>query len=175
MPSSPASFSTASRITPFGRTPSDQRDGGVFGADELRRGDVVDRALHLARAFLDHHAALVRVGEFIADERAVFVMLVRGGREDVAGHAGHRARRDAALGVLEAQIGLVVVAAGGVRAVALPLPLGRNQLAAVNLDVEVELVGINARRSFGDEQIGQDQAGALVFVAEVEQLRNRLE
>ena len=102
----------------FGRTPSDQRDGRVFGTDEFRRGDVVDRSLHFAAAFLDHHAAHVRVGEFIADERAVFVVLVRGGGEDVTGNAGHRARRDAALGVLETQIGLVVVAAGGVCAVA---------------------------------------------------------
>ena len=51
----------------------------------------------------------------------------------------------------------------------------QNQFAAVDLDVEIQVVGINARGSFGDEQVGQDQAGALVFVAEVEQLRNRLE
>ena len=156
----------------LGRTPADQRHGGVFRTDELRRGDVVDRGLHLAAAFLDHHAALVRVGEFIADERAVFVVLVGGGGEDVTGHAGHRARRDAALGVLEAQVGVVVVAAGGVRAVA--VAVRQNQLAAIDLHVEVEVVRINARGAFGDEQVGQDQAGALVFVAEVEQLRDRL-
>src|ERR1700674_3103536 len=62
-----------------GRSPPDQRDGGVFRADEFWRSDVVDRSLHLASAFLDHHPAFVRVGEFIADNRAVFVVLVGGG------------------------------------------------------------------------------------------------
>ena len=130
--------------------------------------------LHFSRPFLDHHAAFVRVGELIADERAVFVVFIRGGGEDVAGNTGHRARRDAALGVLETQIGLVVVtAADAVRAVA--VAVRQNQLAAIDLHVEVELVRINARCSFGNEQVGENQAGALVFVAEVEQLRNRLE
>src|SRR6266550_4517762 len=90
-----------------GRTPPDQRNGGVFGTEEFRRGDVVDRSPHLAAAFLDHHPALVRVGEFVTDQRAVFVVFVRGGDEEVTGGAGDRARRDAALGVLEAQVSLV--------------------------------------------------------------------
>src|SRR5438477_5061578 len=91
-----------------GRTPPDQRDGRVFGAEKLRRGDIVDRSLHFAATFLDHHTALVRVREFIADERAVFVVLVRGSDEDVTRDAGHRARGNAALGILEAQISLIV-------------------------------------------------------------------
>src|SRR5437764_4989938 len=63
--------------------PTNQRDGSVFGADEFRRGDVVDGCLHLAAAFFDHHPPLVRVSELIADDRAVFVVLVSGRGEDV--------------------------------------------------------------------------------------------
>src|SRR2546428_1997953 len=48
-----------------GRTPPDQRNGGVFRPEELWRGDGGDRALHFASAVLDHHAGPVRVGEFI--------------------------------------------------------------------------------------------------------------
>src|SRR5207253_11056496 len=96
-------------------TPPYQRDGGVFGAEKFRRGDVVDRSLHFAAAFLDHHPALVRVGEFITDQCAVFVVLVGGGSKDVTGNAGNRARGDAALGVFEAQVSLVVVAARRIR------------------------------------------------------------
>src|SRR5881394_4421423 len=76
----------------LGRTPADQRDSGVLGTEKLWRGDVVDRSLHFAPTFLDHHPALVRVGEFIADDRAIFVVLVRGRGEDVTGNAGHGAR-----------------------------------------------------------------------------------
>src|ERR1700682_4613713 len=94
----------------LGRTPADQRDRGVLGPEKFWRSDVVDGSLHFPAAFLDHHPPLVRVGEFVADDRAVFVVLVGGGGEDVTGDTGHRARRDAALGVLEAQVGLVVVA-----------------------------------------------------------------
>src|SRR5438067_2279840 len=95
----------------LGRAPADENDGGVLGTEKFWRGDVVDRRLHFAAAFLDHHPALVRVGEFIADDRAIFVVFVRGGGEDVAGHAGDSAWRNAALGVLETQVGLVVVTA----------------------------------------------------------------
>ena len=117
---------------------------------------------------------LLRVGEFVADERAVFVVLVGRGGKDVPGHTRHGARRDAALGVLETQIGLIVVTA----ARRLPLPssiaVRQNQFAAVDLHVEVQIVRIDARCSFGDQQVGEDQAGTLIFVAEVEQLRDRL-
>src|SRR5438552_9951874 len=61
-----------------GRTPPDQCNSSVFGSEKFWRGDVVDRALHFTGAFFHHHPALVRVGKFIADERAVFVVLVRG-------------------------------------------------------------------------------------------------
>src|SRR6476659_2544097 len=72
----------------LGRTPADQGNRGVFRAEKFRRRDIVDRRLHFATAFLDHNPALVRVGEFIADDRAVFVVLVGGGGEDVARDAG---------------------------------------------------------------------------------------
>src|SRR5438046_1794655 len=67
----------------LGRTPADQGDGSVLGSEKFWRSDVVDRSLHFAATFLDHHPALVRVGELIADDRAVFVVLIRGGSENV--------------------------------------------------------------------------------------------
>src|SRR5436190_20363404 len=76
----------------LGRTPANQSDGGILGPEKFWRGDVVDRRQHFAAAFLDHHSALVRIGELIADDRAVFVVLVRGGGEDVTGNARHSAR-----------------------------------------------------------------------------------
>src|SRR4051794_12855255 len=45
------------------RTPADQCDGGVFRPKKFGRRDVVNRSLHFAAAFLDHHPALVRVGK----------------------------------------------------------------------------------------------------------------
>src|SRR5256714_10175896 len=78
----------------LGRAPADESDSGILGTEKLWRGDIVDRSLHFAAAFLDHHPALVRGGEFVADNRAVFVVLVgrRGG--DVARDARDPARWD---------------------------------------------------------------------------------
>ena len=73
------SFSTASRITPSVEPqPTRVTADGVLGTGKFWRSDVVDRSLHFAAAFLDHHPALVRVGKLIADDRSVLVMLVRG-------------------------------------------------------------------------------------------------
>ena len=81
MPSSAASFSTASRITPWVE-PQPTSVTAAFsgpnsrGGNELRQG-----GLHLAPALLDHHPPLVRVGELVADQRAVLIVLV-GGRDE---------------------------------------------------------------------------------------------
>src|SRR5437764_14530062 len=45
----------------LGGTPADESDGGVFGPEKFLRGDVVDRSLHFAAAFLGCHSALVGV------------------------------------------------------------------------------------------------------------------
>src|SRR6184192_3711235 len=84
-----------------GRAPTHQRDIGVLRTKELRRRDVLDRALHFAGAFLYHHPPFLRVGEFIADKRAVFIVLVGGGGKNVTGYARYGTRRNSARGVLE--------------------------------------------------------------------------
>ena len=48
---------------------------------------------------------LTGVGVLVADQHAVFVVLVAGDDVGVAGHAGNGARRDAALGDLVALVG----------------------------------------------------------------------
>src|SRR5438067_137171 len=62
---------------------------------------------------LSLHDALpiLRIGEFITDERAVFIVLVGRCGKNVTGHSRHRARRNSARRVLVTQIRLVVVAA----------------------------------------------------------------
>src|SRR6266487_1800619 len=155
-----------------GRAPTHQRDIGILRTNEFRRRDVFDRALHFAGAFLHHHPPFLRIGEFITDERAVFVVFVGRGGKNVTEHSRHRARRNSARRVLVTQIRLVVVAAGGIRAVS--VAVRQNQFTPVDLHLEVQIIGIDARGSFGNQQIGQDQTGTLVFVAEVEQLWNRV-
>src|SRR5205814_10587164 len=107
-----------------------------------------------------------------ADERAVLIVLVGRGGKNVAGHSRHRARRNSARRVLVTQIRLVVVAGGGIRAVS--VAIRQNQFDAVDLHRKVQIIRIDARGSFGNQQIGQDQTGTLVFVAEVKQLRDGL-
>src|SRR5439155_2272950 len=110
--------------------------------------------------------------EFITDERAVFIVLVGRSGKNVTGHSRDRARRNSTRSVLVTQICLVVVAAGGIRAVS--VAVRQNQFAAVDPHSEIQIIRIDARGSFGDQQIGQDQTRTLVFVAEVEQLRYRV-
>src|SRR2546430_9693201 len=43
----------------LGRTPADESDSGVLGTEKFWRSNVVDRRLHFASAFLDHHLTLV--------------------------------------------------------------------------------------------------------------------
>ena len=95
-------FLEASRITPSVEPHPTSVTSASSGPMSLG-GTMSVMPLHFAAAFLDHHAADVRIGEFVADERAVFIVFVRRRGEDVTGNAGHGARGDAALGVLETQ------------------------------------------------------------------------
>src|SRR5262249_51144806 len=97
--------------------PTHQRDIGLLWTNEFRRRDVLDRALHFAGALLHHHPPLLRIGEFIADKCAVFIMLVGRGSKNVTWHSRHRARRNSARRVLVTQIRLVVIPAGWIRSV----------------------------------------------------------
>src|SRR4029077_11863540 len=109
----------------------------------------------------------------ITDERAILIVLVGRGGKNVSGHSRHRAGRNSTRSVLVTQIRLVVVAAGGIRTVS--VAVRQNQFAPVDLHREIQIIGIDARGSFGNQQIGQDQTRTLVLVTEIEQLRNRLE
>jgi len=121
----------------------------------------------------------LRIGEFITDERAVFIVFVgRSSKIMVPGTPG-TARGEIPLGVFfETQISLVVVAASWIRArlrqgsggQAVAVAVRQNQFAAIDLHCEVQIIRIDARSSFGNQKIGQNQTGTLVFVAEVEQL-----
>src|SRR4029077_20287810 len=111
----------------------------------------------------------------------VFIVLVGRGGKNVTRHGGHGARRNSARSVFVTQIRLVVVTAAGgdaaasiIRSISVSIVVRQNQFAPVDLHVEVEIIGIDARGSFGNQEIGQDQTGTLILVAEVEQLRDRL-
>ena len=78
------------------------------GPDQFGRRDRGFDSGNLALALLHHVAALDGVGELVADEHAVFHVLVGGDGVGVARHAGNGARRDAAFGE---QIALVAIRA----------------------------------------------------------------
>ena len=78
---------------------------------------------------------------------------------NVAFQAGQSARRDSALGV---EVALVAVGRGGFG----------DELAAVDRGVQVDVVGIDAKGTLGDEQVGQHDARALALVHQVEDLRH---
>src|SRR5262249_36735280 len=157
-----------------------QGDISLLRTNKFRRRDVLDRTLHFSGAFLHHHPALLRIGEFITNERAVFIVLVGRRGENVTGQSRYRARRNSARRVLVTQFRFAVVTAGGIRggdgaaAIIRTIAVRQNQFAPVDLHLEVQIIRIDARGSFGDQQIGQDQTGTLVFVTEIEQLRNRV-
>jgi hypothetical protein len=81
-------FLDRSRITPSVE-PQPTRVGRRFRADEFGGAISVTAAFILRPAFLDHHTPDVRVGEFVADKGAVFVVFVRRRSEDVTENAGH--------------------------------------------------------------------------------------
>src|SRR5205823_14716471 len=115
------------------------------------------------------------------DKRAVFIVLVGRGGKNVTGHSGHGPRRNSAGSVFVTQIRLVVVTARRIRGdgaaaviCTVSTVVRQNRFAPVDLHFEVEIIRIDARGSFGNQEIGQDETGTLILVAEVEQLRDRL-
>src|SRR6185312_6704460 len=82
----------------------------------------------------------------------------------MAGHAGNDAGRNAALGDFVSLVRLVF--AGAVRG---------DELAAVDGGIEVEFLWIDAETAFGEEQVAEDDSGALEAVDDVEDLGNQLE
>ena len=76
----------------FGGAPSDQRDLGVRRSGEAGRLEQRQDPVHLASSPLHDRLPLARVGELVADEHAVLVVLVGGDDVRVLGCARHRAR-----------------------------------------------------------------------------------
>ena len=87
---------------PFGRAPAHQRHLRVLGAPTASAASSSGRIdFHLAHALFMHRLALVRVGVLVADQHAVFIMIVGGDDMLEARRARQRARRDAAVGELD--------------------------------------------------------------------------
>ncbi len=80
-----------------------------------------------------------------------------------AGDAGDRARRDAALGDLVAQVLLVRIA------------VGRDEFATIDVWFEVEQLGLYAESPLGEQKIAQHNSRTLELVGEIEHLRHQRE
>src|SRR5882762_6336868 len=78
----------------FGGAPANERDIGVARTHELWRRHRGFDALNLALALFHHFAAFHRIGELVADEYSVLLMLVGGNGVSVTGDARDGARRD---------------------------------------------------------------------------------
>ena len=143
----------ASLMTPWVEPPADQGDLRVRGSFEPRGGDLRGHAGKLAGALLDHLAADVGVGELVADQHAVLVVLVGGDHMGVAREPRYGAGRNAAVGVLVTLVAAPLAGAGvGQRPVAPGGALG-DQRAAVDLRAERDGVRIDTEGPFGDEQV----------------------
>ena len=114
---------------PVGRAPADQCDVRVGRTLELRRWDRGRNAIHLAHALFHHGAALDGVRVFVADQHAVFIVLVARDSMSMAGHTGNGARGNSALGDFVSLVGFVF-----------PRSIRSDQFAAIDGWMEVELL-----------------------------------
>ena len=121
--------------------------------------------VHLAHALFHHGAALGGVGVLVADQHAVFIVLVAGDDVGVAGHAGNGARGDAALGDLVALVRL-----RGRRSPFEVISSPRSMCGWKSSSF-----GIDAEPAFGEQQIAEHDAGTLEAVGDVEDLRDQRE
>ena len=112
-----------------------------------------------------HRPAFGRVREFVADQHTVFVVLIRRCRMRMAWHARDRARRDAAFGDFVALVTIL-----SIRRIS-----GNDHLAPIDFRIEVELFGINRGPAFREQQIAENDPGALETVGKVVHFRNESE
>src|SRR6185437_8718478 len=110
-----------------------------------------------------HGATFGSVGEHVADEYTVFIVLVARYGVGKARNAGDGTRRDSAFGDLVAFVGLVLGAVRG------------DELAAVDRWSKVEFLGIDAETAFSQQQIAEHDSRALELVRYVEDFGNELE
>src|SRR5712691_2290055 len=155
----------------FRGTPADQCNIGFARPPQHRRRNGSLNADDFAHALFHHRASLDRIGEFVANQYAVFHVFVGGGGVDVAGNAGDSARGNAALGN---SIAFVIPVRGhcSLRSVAVG---GGDEFSAIDWRAEIEIVWMYAESAFRQQQIAKHQARALEPVGEVENLRDELE
>ena len=103
---------------------------------------------------------LPRVGVLVADQHAIFIVLVARDHVGVAGNAGNGARRNAALGDLVALVGLVS-----------PSPFEVISSPRSMCGLKSSIFGIDAEPAFGEQQVAEHDARTLEPVGDVEDLR----
>src|SRR5579859_2778850 len=153
----------------LGRAPADQGDIGIGRPLQLGWWDRGRDALHLAHALFHHGAALDGVGVLVADQHAIFIVLIGGGGVSMAGHARNGARRNSALGNQVAFVSAVVFTS-----VAIAIG-GGDKFAAINLRIEIQLLGINAEPALRQQQVAEHQPGTLEAVRNIEYFGNQRE
>src|SRR4029453_189288 len=128
----------------FGGAPPQQSDLSVFAAPELRRVDQRQNRFHLAQALFMHGLALVRIGIFVADQYAVFIVIVGGDDMFESRSPRDRAWRNARFSKL---VTLVAAVERRQRAVQ------TDDRAALDRNIEIQLRRIDARAAFRKQQI----------------------
>src|SRR6058998_2412783 len=105
------------------------------------------------------------VREFVANEYAIFVVLVRRCGMGVPGHTRNRPRGDPAFGNFVAFVTIRF----------LRWISGDDHLASIDLGIEVELFGIHRRPAFREQQVAENDSRTLETVGEVVHFGNEFE
>src|SRR5439155_17148082 len=186
-------------------TPSDQGNVRARFPHQVLRRHRSFNASNLALPLFHHGAALVRVGELVADQHAILIVFVGGGGVHIPRYTGNRAWGDPGFGDLVPFVSVLAVRriCGGVGGPArMPDQGGRrwerearrikrrctdrglaggpdanrcNQFTAINFNVEIEILGIDGRPAFRQQQIRQNDSRTLEPVGEIVHFGNQLE
>src|ERR1700687_2511413 len=155
----------------FRRTPANQGHIGIAWARERGRRNGGLNTCDLAHTLFHHGPALDWIGELVANYYAVFLVFICSHRVDVAGHAGNRARRNAAVRDFVA----LVAAVRGNRGVCAVAVGAGDELAAINRRTEIQIFRINAEPAFRQQQIAKHEPWTLEAVSNIKYLGNKLE
>src|SRR6476660_7366967 len=148
-----------------GGTPANQCDGSSRFADEYGGLDCGLDTCDFPLTLFHHCAPFEWVCKFVADQHAVFIVLIRRGGVRITRHTRNGTRRNAAFSdcVTVISIGFFV-------------HVGRNdRLATVDFWSKIELFGINGRTALREQQVAENDTGALEPVDEVVHFRNESE
>ncbi len=152
----------------LGGSPADQRNLGIPWAPQFRRRNGGSIPAIFRMRFSIMARRLMRVGELVADQHAVFVVLVGGDGVDVARNARNGARRDAAVGDL---VAFVRAACRSSRtmpmwSISSPRSIGTSKSRSFGSTLEP---------AFRQQQIAQHDTRALEAVGQIEHLGDGLE